>query len=117
MMFFLAFPNFPGAKDSGISGKPMVSTMILGSAGDLIGSVTAGSRTTSFGPVGAVDGAAPPAGTQTNKIASFDQTYKLDPAAPAAEGMDRGGQSDPGGERPDAGFHPATGLHLSPQCG
>jgi hypothetical protein len=61
----------------------MVSTMILGSADDLIGSVTAGSHTTSFGPVGAVEGAAPPADTQTNKIASLDQTYKLDPAAPA----------------------------------
>jgi hypothetical protein len=87
MMFFLDFRNVPGAKDSGDSGKtkekPMASTLIIASANDIIGSVTAGSSTTLFGPVGAVNGSAPPAGTQTNKIASFERSYKLDPAAAA----------------------------------
>jgi hypothetical protein len=58
----------------------MFSQLVLSSADGLIGSLDVGNTQTSFGPVGEVSGAAPPAFHHTAGVVVFDHTYNLDPS-------------------------------------
>jgi hypothetical protein len=59
--------------------QAIFSPLVLSSANSLSGYLDVGSHQTSFGPVGLVSGAAPPAFHQTQKIDAFDRTYNIDP--------------------------------------
>jgi hypothetical protein len=60
-----------------VSSPPMFSQQVLSSADALSGYLDGGSSQASFGPVGLVSGAAPPAFHQTKKLATFDDTYSV----------------------------------------